>query len=54
VGLGTAPLGAGRVTVYGAVFPDASQAHPHTQGLADYALTYAGNAILINALRGAG
>jgi hypothetical protein len=52
VGLGTAPLGAGSVTIFGAVLPDASQAHPHTQGLADYAVTYAGNAILVNALWG--
>jgi hypothetical protein len=51
VGLGTAPLGEGRVTIFGAVLPDASQRHAHTQGLADYAVTYAGNAILVNALR---
>jgi hypothetical protein len=46
VGLGTVALGEGQVTIFGAVLPDASQAHPHTQGLADYA----GNAILVNAL----
>lgn len=51
VGLGTVPLGEGQVTVFGAVLPDATQEHPHTQGLADYAVTYAGNAILVNALR---
>ncbi len=50
VGLGTVKLGKGRVSVFGAVLPDATQAHPHTQGLADYAVTYAGNAILVNAL----
>jgi hypothetical protein len=52
VGLGTVPLGAGSVTIFGAVLPDASQTSAHTQGLADYALTYAGNAILVNALAG--
>ena len=51
VGLGTAPLGDGQVTIFGAILPDASQAEPHTQGLADYAVTYGGNAILVNALR---
>ena len=51
VGLGTAPLGEGQVTIFGAILPDASQAHPHTQGLADYAVTYGGNAIMVNALR---
>jgi hypothetical protein len=51
VGLGTAPLGEGQVTIFGAILPDASQAHPHTQGLADYAVTYGGNGILVNALR---
>ena len=51
VGLGTAPLGEGQVTIFGAILPDASQAEPHTQGLADYAVTYGGNAILVNALR---
>ena len=52
VGLGSVGLGEGKVTIFGAVLPDASQAHPHTQGLADYAVTYGGNAILVNALSG--
>ena len=51
VGLGTVPLGDGQVTIFGAILPDASQEHPHAQGLADYAVTYGGNAILVNALR---
>lgn len=50
VSLGSAPLGDGRVTVFGAVLPDATQAFAHTFGLADYAVTYAANAILVNAL----
>ncbi|MFP5308749.1 MAG: M14 family zinc carboxypeptidase [Actinomycetes bacterium] len=50
--LGSAPLGAGRVTVFGAILPTAFQGDPHTHGLADYAVTYAGNAILVNALAG--
>ena len=49
--LGTLPVGEGRITVFGAVLPTASQEFPHTQGLADYAVTYAGNAILVNAVR---
>jgi hypothetical protein len=54
VGLGTVALGQGQVTIFGAILPDASQAHPHTQGLADYAVTYGGNGILVNALRAPG
>jgi hypothetical protein len=48
--LGTLDLGQGRIAVFGAVLPDATQRFPHTQGLADYAVTYAGNAIMVNAL----
>jgi hypothetical protein len=50
VTLGSLPLGEGRVTVFGAILPTASQRRAHTHGLADYAVTYAGNAILVNAL----
>ncbi len=49
-GLGTLGVGEGRVAVFGAVLPDATQEFAHTQGLADYAVTYAGNAILVNAM----
>ena len=49
-GLGTVPLGRGLVSVFGAILPNATQAYAHTYGLADYAVTYAGNAILVNAL----
>lgn len=52
VGLGTVPLGDGRVTIFGAVLPTPTQEYPHTHGLADYAVSYAGNAILVNALAG--
>jgi len=48
--LGTLPVGSGRVTVFGGVLPDATQEFAHTQGLADYAVTYAGNAILVNGM----
>ena len=48
--LGTVQLGDGKVSIFGAILPDASQKFPHTQGLADYAVTYAGNAILVNAM----
>jgi hypothetical protein len=48
--LGTLELGEGRIAIFGAILPDASQAHAHPRGLADYAVTYAGNAILVNAL----
>jgi hypothetical protein len=50
--LGSAPLGDGRVTIFGAILPTANQSEAHTHGLADYAVTYAGNAILVNALAG--
>jgi len=50
VALGTLPVGAGRVTIFGAILPRQSQEHAHTHGLANYAVTYAGNAILVNAL----
>ena len=52
VALGAVKLGKGKVSIFGAVLPDASQKFAHTQGLADYAVTYAGNAILVNALVG--
>lgn len=48
--LGTLAVGEGRVAVFGGVLPDATQEFAHTQGLADYAVTYAGNAILVNAM----
>ena len=50
VGLGTAPVGDGQVTIFGAILPDATQAFPHAHGLADYAVTYAGNEMLVNAM----
>ncbi len=50
--LGSVAVGAGKVTIFGAVLPDAFQGSTHTHGLADYAVTYAGNAILVNALAG--
>lgn len=50
--LGTLAVGDGRVTIFGVILPDASNAGPNTHGLADYAVTYAGNGILLNALRG--
>lgn len=50
--LGSLPVGSGKITVFGAIFPDGFQGSPHTHGLADYAVTYAGNAILVNALAG--
>lgn len=52
--LGTADHGSGTVTIFGAILPDAGNVGPNTHGLADYALTYAGNGILINALAGVG
>ena len=48
--LGSIELGKGTLSVFGAVLPDASQKWPHTQGLADYALTYGANAVMVNAM----
>jgi hypothetical protein len=50
--VGTAPLGAGTVAVHGAILPDANNVGPNTHGLADFAPTYAGNGILLNAISG--
>ena len=50
--LGTMALDEGRVTIFGAILPDAGNVGPNTHGLADYAVTYAGNGILMNILRG--
>ncbi|MBW3664544.1 MAG: hypothetical protein KY469_15695 [Actinobacteria bacterium] len=50
--LGSLVVGDGKVTVFGAILPDGFQGSRHTHGLADYAVTYAGNAILVNALAG--
>ena len=48
--LGSIEIGDGTLSIFGAVLPDASQKFPHTQGLADYAVTYGANAILVNAM----
>lgn len=48
--LGSMDIGDGTLSVFGAVLPDASQKFPHAQGLADYAVTYGANAILVNAM----
>ena len=48
--LGSIELGDGTVSIFGAVLPDASQEYPHTQGLADYAVTYGANAVMVNAM----
>ena len=50
--LGSMDVGEGKVTIFGAILPDASNDGPNTHGLASYAVTYAGNSILLNALRG--
>lgn len=50
--VGTIDHGEGRITIFGAILPDAGNVGPNTHGLADYAVTYAGNGILLNALRG--
>ncbi len=50
--LGSVALGDGQVTIFGAILPDAGNDGPNTHGLASYAVTYAGNSILLNALRG--
>ena len=48
--LGSIDVGDGTISIFGAVLPDASQKYPHTQGLADYAVTYGANAVLVNAM----
>ncbi|WP_108664250.1 M14 family zinc carboxypeptidase [Euzebya rosea] len=50
--LGSMALDDGRVTIFGAILPDAGNVGPNTHGLADYAVTYAGNGILMNILKG--
>ena len=60
VALGDAPLGTGKVTVFGAVLPQAVETltaadggplvTPHPHGLADYAVTITGGTVLDNIL----
>jgi hypothetical protein len=50
--LGTLPFGDGSISIFGAILPDPGNVGPNTHGLAGYAVTYAGNAILLNALAG--
>jgi hypothetical protein len=50
--VGTLPFGEGSISIFGAALPDPNNVGPNTHGLADYALTYAGNGILLNAIRG--
>ncbi len=50
--VGTMPFGEGSITIFGAILPDANNVGPNTHGLADYAVTYAGNGILLNAIAG--
>ncbi|CAN5336708.1 hypothetical protein BH23ACT9_BH23ACT9_24130 [soil metagenome] len=50
--VGTMGFGAGSITIMGAILPTPSNVGPNTHGLADYALTYAGNGMLLNAIAG--
>lgn len=50
--VGTMPFGEGSITIIGAILPTPNNVGPNTHGLAGYAVTYAGNGILINALAG--
>ena len=50
--VGTMSFGEGSISIFGAILPDANNVGPNTHGLADYAVTYAGNAILLNAIAG--
>jgi hypothetical protein len=44
--LGELPRGAGRIAVFGAILPTQTEANPHLYGLADYAVTVNGGAVL--------
>lgn len=53
--LGERPLGAGKVTIFGAILPQPVESleaveTPHPEGLADYAVTIAGGQVLHNVL----
>ena len=48
--VGTLPLGAGRVHVFGAILPDPTEAAHHPYGLDNHAVSNAGNRILLNML----
>ncbi len=50
VALGFIPMGAGRITVIGALLPDPTEEFYHPYGLDHYATTFSGNQILRNAL----
>jgi len=50
VSYGEIKLGQGRIRFLGALLPMPTEAHDHTFGLADYALTYSGYQLLQNAL----
>ncbi|HWG91950.1 MAG TPA: M14 family metallopeptidase [Candidatus Thermoplasmatota archaeon] len=50
VNLGVLPLGKGKVTVFGAALPDATEVNNHPYGLEGYALSVTGNRVLLNAL----
>ena len=48
--LGTAPLGNGRITIFGAILPDPSEDANHPYGLDDHAVAANGNLVLLNIL----
>lgn len=48
--LGTAAVGAGRVTVFGAILPDPTEESNHPYGLDDHAVSANGNLVILNVL----